>query len=60
MTDPKEKCSLTVRTVDGKRLVFDNEGNEIKAIIKTAERQDKEQATHGICELILRVYAKCL
>jgi hypothetical protein len=55
----KDTIQLIVKTVNGKRMVYTEDGKEIKQLIFTRETQNTEFAQAGISELLIKVLAKC-
>ena len=51
--------NLVVKTVDGKRMVFTEEGLMIGRVVMTRETQDVDFANNGQCELLMKVFCKC-
>ena len=54
-----QETQLIIKTVDGKRMVFTEDGKQIKHLFMTRETQDQHLADKGICEVLIRVWARC-
>jgi len=54
-----QTIELIVKTVNGKRMVFTEDGKELKNLLFTREWQDQHFANVGKSELLLKVIAKC-
>ena len=59
MEKEEEQTMLIIKTVDGKRMVYTEDGKLIKHLFLTRETQDQHLANTGLCEVLIRIWAKC-
>lgn len=55
----EKKTKLVIKTVDGKRLVFTENGERIELVIMTREMQDTEMSQRCISEVLIKVICIC-
>jgi len=55
----KQSIELIVKTVNGKRLLFTEDGKQIEYVIMTRETQNTDFSWQGKTELLVKLIAKC-
>jgi hypothetical protein len=55
----KQSIELIVKTVNGKRLLFTEDGKQIENVIMTRETQNTDFAWRGKTELLVKLIVKC-
>ena len=55
----KNTINLVIKTVDGMRLVFTEDGVEIASLVMTRETQDEDYARAGLSVVLMKVICKC-
>lgn len=51
--------NLVIKTVDGMRMVFTEDGVMIAKLVMTRETQDEDYAKAGLSVVLMKVICKC-
>jgi ribosomal protein S1 len=59
MENSDNETELIIRTINGKRMVYTEDGKIVKGVLLTKEKQDIYLAIEGKSEMFLNIICKC-